>query len=512
MSNTVSNKQVKNKTVLQFLGQEPIYSKEAECAVLGTILLTPSSIGEIEHILVPDDFYIEQHRKIYSAALELYREKVDIDLITMTDKLKNKGDQSIKLANLIGLQEEIHPAGNIKSHAEIIRSKAYLRELYLTAYNLIRDCSDPRNQLPQDILARTENRLQRISSCRGLQPLGLVNKNVFEFISEKPENFLLKDAPEMPTLVTIPDENGNDTAFIRKGIVGALIGAGGIGKTHWLAELALSVASGHKFLGHCSIIKRGYVCIIMGENSDDDIWRLMRKTFKAMFNLSGISPHDREVIESSQGNAIGCKVALLSVVGMNAAFINEDNRPSLFFEKILNDLKDKAPDDGWSLIILDPISRFLGSEAEKDNAAATQFVALMERITKECKGNPTVLFGHHMGKEAIRKEETDQADARGSSALTDGVRLQINLKGLKASDGKSPHQIKMKVVKSNHTAVLAEQSITRDNWGCLRIDAPIKPTTGTAQITTLHENDSQPDYTASANPKKDKGKDIQGRS
>lgn len=268
--------------------------------------------------------------------------------------------------------------------------------------------SNPKDQLPQDILAKAENRLQKILSYRGLQTLSLINKNVFEFISEKPENFLLKEAPEMPTLVTIPDENGNDTPFIRKGIVGALIGAGGIGKTHWLAQLALSVASGQKFLGQCSIIKRGYVCIIMGENSDDDIWRLMRKTFKAMFNFSGISPHDREVIESNQGNAIGCRVALLPVVGMNATFIDENNAPAVFFEKILNDLKDKAPDEGWSLIILDPISRFLGSEAEKDNAAATQFVALMERITKECKGNPTVLFAHHMGKEAIRKEETDQ--------------------------------------------------------------------------------------------------------
>lgn len=125
MSNTASSRQAKNKTVLQFLGQEPIYSKEAECAVLGSILLTPASISEIEAFLSPDDFYVDQHRTIYSAAIELYKEKVEIDLITMTDKLKSMGEQSIGFANLIGLQEELHPAGNIKSHAEIIKNKAY---------------------------------------------------------------------------------------------------------------------------------------------------------------------------------------------------------------------------------------------------------------------------------------------------------------------------------------------------------------------------------------------------
>ena len=84
------------------------------------------------------------------------------------------------------------------------------------------------------------------------------------------------------------------------------------------------------------------------------------------------------------------------------------------------------------------MDRFLGAEAETDNAAATQFISLLERITLELKGKPTVLFGHHMNKSGVSGTNTDQAAARGSSALTDGVRFQINLeKALKESAPKA---------------------------------------------------------------------------
>ena len=161
----------------------------------------------------------------------------------------------------------------------------------------------------------------------------------------------------------------------------------------------------------------------------------------------------------------------MSVTGSDATFIHQGS-PTAFFETLLSQLKAKQPDQGWSCIILDPISRFLGADAETDNASATRFISLLERITMELKGNPTVLFGHHMNKSGIGSKNTDQAAARGSSALTDGVRWQANLERVKKEeDVDSPsdlNQVVLRTVKSNFTVILPEQRLQKDETGCLR--------------------------------------------
>jgi hypothetical protein len=275
-----------------------------------------------------------------------------------------------------------------------------------------------------------------------------------QFIHELlPEhNFLLTEAPEAPMLMKIINES-SPKAFLRKGIVGQLVGAGGIGKTHWLAQLAIAVTTGGTFLDIYSIPVAGKVFLGLGENSTDDIHRLLRKVTR---NYSD------ELLKT-----ISAQLSVQSFVGMQASFIDRTG-PTSFFDEFITQLKEKSPSGGWSLIILDPISRFLGADAETDNAAATQFIALLERITLEVPGNPTVLFGHHMSKSSLSNTNTDQTAARGSSALTDGVRWQANLEKVE-TDEKEPvkDQIKFKVVKSNFTAIPEPQILKKDGEGRL---------------------------------------------
>ena len=286
-----------------------------------------------------------------------------------------------------------------------------------------------------------------------------------KFINEGEKNFLLNDPPQMPRLVNFIDENGTPRPFIRKGITGMLVGAGGSGKTHWLTTLGLSIASGRKFLGKYPIEKPGHVFIGLGENADEDIHRLLRKTFTKLFHISP----QMDFEEKQELEAISSRLAVMSFTGMQSSFIHNGIHTGIF-ESLLSQLQKREPDEGWSCIILDPISRFLGADAETDNAAATAFIATIERLTLELKGHPTILFGHHMNKSGISGTNTDQAAARGSSALTDGVRLQINLEKVKGEDGEN--KINMKMVKSNFTAILPDQILIKDALGCLSLDVP----------------------------------------
>lgn len=287
-----------------------------------------------------------------------------------------------------------------------------------------------------------------------------------DFINNNSVNYLTNIPPEMPTLVNIVDD-GISKAFIRKGIVGQLVGAGGIGKTHWLTQLALAIATGKNFLGKCPIIKPGYVLLVLGENSNEDIHRLIYKTAKSFFNYP-----DTEILKRINFEA-GKRLATLSVTGKDASFI-KDGQPSHFYNDLVKKLQEKEPEEGWSCIIFDPISRFLGADAESDNASATRFISLLEKMTQDLKGHPTVLFGHHMTKSGYSSTTTDQTAARGSSALTDGARLQINLERV-AKEGISPleydpKKVTMRVVKSNHTGIPKAITLLKDDYGCLSID------------------------------------------
>jgi RecA-family ATPase len=156
----------------------------------------------------------------------------------------------------------------------------------------------------------------------------------------------------------------------------------------------------------------------------------------------------------------------MSFLGTSSGFIHK-NRPTDLFQRLLDGLKDKEPSDGWSLIILDPISRFAGASAETDNASATELIALLERLSLELRGRPTVLFGHHMNKTGIGNHSTDQGASRGSSALTDGVRLQINLDRGEQRENE-PETVTLRVVKSNFTSIPHPMTLIKDSVGCLR--------------------------------------------
>ena len=66
------------------------HSEESERAVLGGILLDPAVLPTIAGRLRPDDFYLDRHRVLYRAMLELQEARVGIDLRTVQAKLEQQ--------------------------------------------------------------------------------------------------------------------------------------------------------------------------------------------------------------------------------------------------------------------------------------------------------------------------------------------------------------------------------------------------------------------------------------
>lgn len=108
------------------------FSMEAEQSTLGSIIIKPAECFEaIGNLLVPEDFYIEEHRCIYNALVEMYANSRTIDVVTLVNALVESGhrDQSGGLQYITQIAEMVPSASNVRDYAKIVHNKGLLRRL-----------------------------------------------------------------------------------------------------------------------------------------------------------------------------------------------------------------------------------------------------------------------------------------------------------------------------------------------------------------------------------------------
>jgi len=125
-------------------GHLPPHALDAECAVLGGIMLNPDALEYLEGILSSEQFYIEANRNIFSAILELAQHHKPVDALTVKDELERSKclDAYGGEAYLVELIGSVPTSSNVRYYAEIVREKAVLRHLLQVCNVVSRDVYD----------------------------------------------------------------------------------------------------------------------------------------------------------------------------------------------------------------------------------------------------------------------------------------------------------------------------------------------------------------------------------
>lgn len=76
------------------MGTKPPQAVDFEEAVLGALLIEPSCVDEAMEELSPSCFYEPKHKMIYEAMVKLVNEHVAIDLLSVSQKLKEMNNLS----------------------------------------------------------------------------------------------------------------------------------------------------------------------------------------------------------------------------------------------------------------------------------------------------------------------------------------------------------------------------------------------------------------------------------
>ncbi len=145
-------------------GTIPPQALDLEEAVLGALMLEKDGIITVQDFLTADAFYSDVHKMVYVAIEELSKELKPIDLLTVTEKLK----QQKKLKEVGGAQflaqltQKVASASNLEFHATIIAQKYVQRELIRTSTEILHQAYDESKDVT-DLLDFAEQEIFKVS-------------------------------------------------------------------------------------------------------------------------------------------------------------------------------------------------------------------------------------------------------------------------------------------------------------------------------------------------------------
>ena len=142
----------------------PPHNIEAEQSVLGSLMLDKDAIIKIADLVRPGDFYKNDHNTIYETMLELYEDREPIDVLSLANRLEEKGKidavgGSSYLASLVNL---VPSASNVAHYAKLVQKKSLLRRLISAASEIVEMGFNEEDDV-QKVLDDAEQRLFGVS-------------------------------------------------------------------------------------------------------------------------------------------------------------------------------------------------------------------------------------------------------------------------------------------------------------------------------------------------------------
>ena len=150
------------------MSRELPHSNEAEQSLLGAMMIYPSVAAiAYDQGLEAKDFYLDIHKRIYTAMQDISDAGKPIDVTTLVSRL-----QDLEQLNLVGgadyiikLSDTAISSANSSYYIEIIKSRAHLRRLIETAELIAEDGFDTASDL-DEVMDKAEREILNVTRSR----------------------------------------------------------------------------------------------------------------------------------------------------------------------------------------------------------------------------------------------------------------------------------------------------------------------------------------------------------
>lgn len=217
------------------------YNAEAERSVLGAILLDNHSLNIAVEKLKGQDFFLDQHRRIFERFIELAEVQQAIDLVTLSECLDRHGELEAAggPAYLAQLMDGLPRATNVEHYSRIVKEKSILRQLIHTA-DLIQQRALDAEEDADAILDKAESDIFQVAEER--VRAGLIG--VKELIKDSYPRLekMMEQGRRLTGVSTGYTYLDNDTAGLQPGELIILAARPSMGKTSLALNIAENVA------------------------------------------------------------------------------------------------------------------------------------------------------------------------------------------------------------------------------------------------------------------------------
>jgi len=138
---------------------------EAEQYVLGSIIFDNSCMSDVVSVLKPDDFYLEQHKRIFEAMVDISNKAEPIDLVTLKSELESIFDSVGGYDYLTQICLMVSTTANLKYHVKIVEEKSLLRKLIRSSNEISDLCFNTEKDVPI-IMSAAENKIYEVLQSR----------------------------------------------------------------------------------------------------------------------------------------------------------------------------------------------------------------------------------------------------------------------------------------------------------------------------------------------------------
>ncbi len=166
--------------------QEVPYDRQAEEAVLGSVLVNPDVFYDVAHFLKAEDFFLHRHRWIWEAFTGLHEQRLPIDILTVSEELERQGrlEEIGGPAYLTALISNVPSSLHAEAYGKIVEETATRRRLIEAANQIARLAFQTGTPL-EDVVNDAEKAVFSVSERRlthQLQPLKQVLSEYYDRI------------------------------------------------------------------------------------------------------------------------------------------------------------------------------------------------------------------------------------------------------------------------------------------------------------------------------------------
>jgi RecA-family ATPase len=209
------------------------------------------------------------------------------------------------------------------------------------------------------------------------------------------------------------------------GVVGGVVAPGGSGKTMFLTQVAVAVATATPVFGDLvhdegRMHAPGRVVLVVAEETAQEMHRRLHAvvSFALLDKSSLFQVPDRQLFL----DLLCANLDVYPLAGSARLVVSDDGHVGDGLQAL------RKASDGARLVIIDPL-RQVHTGDENDSYVMTAVVQALQSVA--VGSGCAVLVAHHTSKAATLQGQGDRAGAsRGSAAFTDALRWQLNLSQL----------------------------------------------------------------------------------